>query len=1308
MKKNRILKGLFLCISPLLVQAQCEYEEKDGLVIIEAEDLDLHSDWHIKTEKAGYTGSSYITWEGGDNFNNPGEGTITTKIKINKTGTYRFQWRNAVGEGTNTTEFNDSWLKFPDADDFYGQKGSNTSLRVYPKGSGKTPEPEGSGSDGWFKIYTSSTTDWNWTSKTSDNDAHDIYVQFDNPGVYTMLISGRSDKHALDRISLSNEGDGATDNNTAATVCGNETSCTDITLNAIEDFTNTDIDGFSPAYVDDTRGALAIDAAIYQDEYAAASSTFEGVTGQYNFTLNTMSELDGESSYKIMINGVQVGTTFQNPSTSIDYSPASVTFNRIDIENGDEIRIEFSSHTNGLIPEGNGTAFSRGRWTSLQLECSTGDEITGGPEGSPITTPDGVTIDGEFRRWHKITLTCDGPNTSEDAATNPFMDYRLDVTFTNTASGQTMVIPGYYSGCDDPTDGCNSGNKWKVHISPSLTGDWSYSFDFTTGSDVAINGGGSSAGFFDSKTGSFSIGESDKTGRDFRAADKGVLSYVGEHYLRFTGTGGDQPNGNYFVKAGADAPENMLAYEDFDATPNRGDRRKSWDPHQQDYLASDASEYTWGDNDGTEILGVVNYLSTKGVNAFSFLTLSLHGDDENVFPYLMKVNENTYNGYDDSQQWDDGVYHDRFDVSKLAQWERVFEYGDKKGMFMHFKTLETENDNIMDDNSFGDERKIYYRELIARFGHHLALNWNLTEESTLPDNVVQQTATYIKDVDPYDHHRVLHTYPGQQAQRYDPLLGNNSDLTGASVQTDKSNVHDDVLNWINKSAAAGKKWVVCNDEQGDHRVGVDEDGTDDDLVREEVLWGTFMAGGMGVEYYYGYQTGETDLSAQTHRTRDLKYTHAAHALHFFETYLLDYIVDMESSDDVTSEGDDYVFAKPGQLYVVYRPYGGTTAITLPSGDWTVQWFNPRTGGGLTNSGAVSNSLVAPDNNDWVALITGDGIISTNESPNVSFTTPTLSDIFFEGDSLGVLVDASDNDGTVENVKLYLDNVLIRQESLAPYNWGVENLGQDDLDLYNLAMGTYTLKAVAEDNEGATSEVSLEIEVFEKGLVTRTSENDAYLQGAGETNNNNEDLRVEDGNRVTYIMFDISGIDDGILERAELELSVSTDEGNGEILVYQAGNSWQETSINGTNKPNKLSEMAITSLNTNYELGNSYTFDVGTADFSGDQITFVIEMNGGNDVSFASKESNVADGPKLILKVDEIVTELEDQEVDTMDFYPNPTSSTITLSNNVEWVLYSTMGVVISSGVSHEVDLSGLSSGTYFISLDGHLKCIIKE
>lgn len=593
------------------------------------------------------------------------------------------------------------------------------------------------------------------------------------------------------------------------------------------------------------------------------------------------------------------------------------------------------------------------------------------------------TPDGELKRWHKVTLDFEGPNTSETASINPFSDYRLDVTFTN--GNKSYVVPGYYSGCSNPEDtSCDSGDIWKVNFAPDRTGTWNWTASFKTGSDVAIDTGGSSAGFMDGDTGSFNISESDKSGRDFRSASLGRLQYVGEHYLKHSGSTPDNPNGPWFVKAGADSPENTFAYEDFDNTPNRSGRRKAWAPHQQDYIASDASDYTWDSGKGSELLGVVNYLSTEGANAMSFLTFSLGGDDENVFPHLLRVSEDVYNGYGDAQQWSDGVHKDRFDVSKLAQWEKIFEYADKKGMYLHFKTMEQENYNFMDDNENGRERKLYYRELIARFGHHLALNWNLTEESRLDDDVAISVTEYINATDPYDHNIVIHTFPSQKDRIYGPLLGDNSKLTGASLQSELEEIHNDVITWVANSSDAGKKWIIANDEQGTPSTGI---RIDDEDIRHEILYATLMAGGAGVEYYYGYTNTDGDLNNQDHRLRGVAYEEAGYALKFFTEYFNDYLIGAESNDGLTGDSDDYVLANEGNAYAVYLPNGGSTSMSLPNGNanYNVQWFNPRSGD-LGSANTLENTLSAPDSsNDWVALIIN----------NDSDTPPVSCDIYEE-------------------------------------------------------------------------------------------------------------------------------------------------------------------------------------------------------------------------------------------------------------------------------------------------------------------------
>lgn len=178
-----------------------DYLEIDGIVVIESEKDSLPAGWSIETDIEGYTGNGYMVWRGDDSFGNPGNGLVSYKVNIETPGTYRFNWRSRITIGDNFTEHNDNWVNIPDADDFFARK-ENGEI-VYPHGSGKSPNPEGSGSDGWFKAYMNTVGSWKWDANTSDNDPHQIYATFSTEGTYTVLVSGRSNGHGIDRMVLS-------------------------------------------------------------------------------------------------------------------------------------------------------------------------------------------------------------------------------------------------------------------------------------------------------------------------------------------------------------------------------------------------------------------------------------------------------------------------------------------------------------------------------------------------------------------------------------------------------------------------------------------------------------------------------------------------------------------------------------------------------------------------------------------------------------------------------------------------------------------------------------------------------------------------------------------------------------------------------------------------------------------------------------------------------------------------------------------------------------------------------------------------
>ncbi len=589
-----------------------------------------------------------------------------------------------------------------------------------------------------------------------------------------------------------------------------------------------------------------------------------------------------------------------------------------------------------------------------------------------------TVISGELQKWHTVTITFDGPNTSETSGTNPFLNYRLNVTF-NSPNGKTFIVPGFYAADGRAAEtSATSGNKWRVRFTPNETGRWTYTASFRRGTNVAIslNANAGTPTSFNGERGSFNIAASTKSKPDNRA--RGRLNYVGERYLKF------EDDNTYFLKAGSDSPENLLAYNDFDNTI----ASKTWSPHGRDWRSGDP---VWKGSKGKELIGAINYLSNKGMNAFSFLTMNVNGDAKDVWPWAASIH-----GKVNGSSAADLENRKRYDVSKLAQWEILFSHADAKGMYLHFKTQETENELLLDGGELGTQRKLYYRELVARFGHHLALNWNLGEEHRLYEklNDTENTrakayASYIKSLDPYDNHIVIHSWPqtSHQDKLFGPFLGGGNQLTGISAQIEINNIHADVKKWVVASKNAGKKWVVANDEQGDALRGVTTDasyggsnGSHSDNrkdVRNKVLWGTLMAGGAGVEYYFGYETGQTDLTAQDFRSRDTKWNDAKIALDFFNNHLLFW--EMDTHDELTSSSADYCLAKLNDTYAIYLPNGGSTKLNLSnaSGTYTVKWFNPSKGGSLLNgsisqiSGGNNVSIGNPPSNtssDWVALV----------------------------------------------------------------------------------------------------------------------------------------------------------------------------------------------------------------------------------------------------------------------------------------------------------------------------------------------------
>ncbi|MSU58343.1 MAG: DUF5060 domain-containing protein [Pedosphaera sp.] len=560
-----------------------------------------------------------------------------------------------------------------------------------------------------------------------------------------------------------------------------------------------------------------------------------------------------------------------------------------------------------------------------------------------------ANIAGTMKKWQPVTVSFLGPELSETATPNPFTDFRLEVTFQH--GDRKFVVPGYFAADGNAAEtSATSGRCWRAHLMPDEAGKWTFRASFRKGAGVAIsdNPKAGEPTAFDGLGGSFTIAPVEKTAPGFYA--KGQLEYVGDRYLRFAETG--EP----WLKGGADSPENFLAFADFDGTVPT----MRFNAHTNDWRSGDA---TWKDGKGKGIIGALNYLASKKMNSVYMITMNVIGDGKDVWPWLSETNIT------------------RFDCSKLDQWNIVFDHMDRRGLMLHLLHQEQENDQLLDGGDLGPTRKLFYRELIARFAHHPVIVWNLGEENTNTTEQQKAFAKYVRDTDPYDHPTVIHTFPSQVDQVYTNLVGYPY-LEGPSFQFGKaSRTHKETVKFLKLARQAGRPWYACQDEIGPASDCVPPDVQDSERAEiiRHALWGNLMAGGSGVEWIFAYDTWprvptkHLDIACENWRPWEKLWDHTAIALEFFHHHLP--FTQMDTADKLVNTTNAWCFAKADDVYAVFVMGGADVKLQLPAGNYTRAWFDIRNGGEMVPAEPVSGpseiALGKPPRDaekDWVVVV----------------------------------------------------------------------------------------------------------------------------------------------------------------------------------------------------------------------------------------------------------------------------------------------------------------------------------------------------
>jgi hypothetical protein len=383
------------------------------------------------------------------------------------------------------------------------------------------------------------------------------------------------------------------------------------------------------------------------------------------------------------------------------------------------------------------------------------------------------------------------------------------------------------------------------------------------------------------------------------AEKSGTAVIVGPQVPRLITTGGAYLDwGGPWLKTGVNSPENFLAHE-------------------------------FADHGGPH--GALEYLAQEQINSIYMLLLNIGGDGDDVWPF---------DGYG-NKLW--------YDTVKMKQWQALFAQANDLGIALHLVLAESETSDYLDGGQLGIERKLFYREMVARFAHLPAIIWNVSEESNYTAVQFNEFAAYIRELDWADHPVTFHTYHNNPLQ----YAGTSVDLYSIQYSPDRASDYVELL-------------------RPSGPVGMDEQSTPslehNTLLRQTVLYPVLFSGG-SLEWYD--EPRDQSLENFAIHWEVWRHTRIARQLlesvDFWNGLPSDHLLHMGVKGELESEA----FAKAGEWYLVYLPDGVET-LDVPNGRWEVTWT--KAANGLTLDPVVMEAttgqlvLDVGRLGDWVAVV----------------------------------------------------------------------------------------------------------------------------------------------------------------------------------------------------------------------------------------------------------------------------------------------------------------------------------------------------
>jgi len=397
------LKSQYIFLALLTTCSLCAaqtYQESGGLVIMETENTpSALSEWDLATSISGHSDRGYLEFGGNDYQSGPPNSPIEYTFKINQAGLYYLHMhcarerRTIDGEVRNDVA-NDCYVRVegdysagPNAGNSHGDDAPLSMLM------------------GDTKFFGGNHNAFIWASGNrldpgGETNKRVAVYDFNAGETYKLVVSGRSRAFKMNRIVFRHDN---VPENTAQNLSTpeSETSTGDSSYvyQARSDFPNVTA-GDVPYYKDNGNDALAIAANEPANRvgFAQASRSFDDPSGTYDVTITTLTEEDGESIYRLLVDGVEVGT-YANPfigeDSPLDLQTHTHTWRGIQISNGATIAVESNADSNEQVSEnGDGTppwAGARGRWRQIEFAPST--SLIKPPPGRIAIVADGNSPD---------------------------------------------------------------------------------------------------------------------------------------------------------------------------------------------------------------------------------------------------------------------------------------------------------------------------------------------------------------------------------------------------------------------------------------------------------------------------------------------------------------------------------------------------------------------------------------------------------------------------------------------------------------------------------------------------------------------------------------------------------------------------------------------------------------------------------------------------------------------------------------------------------------------------------------------------